>query len=178
MGHHFSSRLTATLNLCLIYFKIPWALAILLEHMHKKFEINRTKIEQKVFQGRVAVYFMFYNIYSKYNKHINTRILKAFSATSIGSVWRSYMGCRHDQHSSGTHWFFRVLQRSTANPGRPIFSLLFTFSVQKTHTKKIKHITRVGFPQFGKFTTLISYFSYSEIRYNRHLISHSCHSWV
>ena len=82
------------------------------------------------------------------------RILKAFLATSIGSVWRSYMGCRHDQHSSGTHWFFRVLQRSTANPGLPIFSLLFTFSLQKTHTKKIKHITRVGFPQFGKFTTL------------------------
>ena len=43
--YHFSSRLTATLNLCLIYFKITWALAILLEHMHKKFEINQTKIK-------------------------------------------------------------------------------------------------------------------------------------
>ena len=41
----FSSRLTATLNLCLIYFKSIWALDILLEHMHKKFEINRTKIK-------------------------------------------------------------------------------------------------------------------------------------
>ena len=41
------------------------------------------KIEKRIFsfQGRIAVYFMFYNIYSKYNKHINTRILKAFSAT-------------------------------------------------------------------------------------------------
>ena len=29
----------------LIYVKITWALAILLEHMHKKFEINRTKIK-------------------------------------------------------------------------------------------------------------------------------------
>ena len=28
MGYHFSSRLTATLNLCLIYFKITLALAI------------------------------------------------------------------------------------------------------------------------------------------------------
>ena len=34
MGYHFSSRLTATLNICPIYFKITWALAILLEHMH------------------------------------------------------------------------------------------------------------------------------------------------
>ena len=37
--------MTATLNLCLIYFKIVCALAILLEHMHKKFEINPTKIK-------------------------------------------------------------------------------------------------------------------------------------
>ena len=28
-----------------IYFKITWAIAILLEHMHKKFEINRTTIK-------------------------------------------------------------------------------------------------------------------------------------
>ena len=45
MGYYFSFRQTATLNLCLIYFKITWALAILLEHMHKKFEINQTKIK-------------------------------------------------------------------------------------------------------------------------------------
>ena len=44
MGYHFSSRLTATLDLCLIYFKTTLTLAILLEHMHKKFEINQTKI--------------------------------------------------------------------------------------------------------------------------------------
>ena len=45
VGYHFSSRLTATLNLCLIYFKITRALAILLKHTYKKFDINRTKIE-------------------------------------------------------------------------------------------------------------------------------------
>ena len=45
VGCHFSSRLTAILNLCLFYFKITGALAILLEHMHKKFEKNRTKIK-------------------------------------------------------------------------------------------------------------------------------------
>ena len=41
----FSSWLTALLNACPIYFKITWALAILLDHMHKKFEINRTKVK-------------------------------------------------------------------------------------------------------------------------------------
>ena len=55
LGYHFSSRLTATLNLCLIYFKITWALAILLEHMHKKFEINRTKIKGGCQSGRKVV---------------------------------------------------------------------------------------------------------------------------
>ena len=34
MGYQFSSQLTPTLNLCMIYFKITWALAILLEHIH------------------------------------------------------------------------------------------------------------------------------------------------
>ena len=51
----FSSRLTATLNLCLIYFEITWALAILYEHMHKKFEINRTKIKGGSQLGRKVV---------------------------------------------------------------------------------------------------------------------------
>ena len=55
MGYHFNSRLTATLNLCLIYFKTTLALAILLEHMHKKFEINRTKIKSVCQSGRKAV---------------------------------------------------------------------------------------------------------------------------
>ena len=32
-------------NLCLIYFKITWTLAALLEHMHRKFEMNRTKVK-------------------------------------------------------------------------------------------------------------------------------------
>ena len=52
MGYHFSCRLTATLKLYLIYFKITRALAILLEHMHKKFEINRTKIKGGCQSGR------------------------------------------------------------------------------------------------------------------------------
>ena len=55
MGYHFSSRLTATLNLCLIYCKITWALAILLEYMHKKFEIDLTKIEGGCQSGRKVV---------------------------------------------------------------------------------------------------------------------------
>ena len=40
------------LNLCLICLKITWALAILLEHMHKKFEINQTTIEGCCQSGR------------------------------------------------------------------------------------------------------------------------------
>ena len=55
LGYHFSSRLTATLNLCLIYFKITWALPILLESMHKKFQINRTKIKGCCQSGRKVV---------------------------------------------------------------------------------------------------------------------------
>ena len=55
MGYHFSSRLTATLDVCMIYFKITWALAILLEHMHKKFEINWTKIKGGYQSGRKVV---------------------------------------------------------------------------------------------------------------------------
>ena len=55
MRYHFSSRMTATLNLCLIYFKITWALAILLERMDKKFEINRTKIKGGCQSGRKVV---------------------------------------------------------------------------------------------------------------------------
>ena len=42
---HFSFRLTAPLNLCPIYLKFIWALATLSEHMHKKFEVNWTKIK-------------------------------------------------------------------------------------------------------------------------------------
>ena len=55
MGYQFSSRLTATLNFCLIYFKITWALDIPLDHMHKKFEINRTKIKGGCQLGRKVV---------------------------------------------------------------------------------------------------------------------------
>ena len=46
---------TATINLCRIYFKITLALAILLEHMHKKFEINRTKLNGGCQLGRKVV---------------------------------------------------------------------------------------------------------------------------
>ena len=55
VGCHFSSRLTATLSLCLIYFKITRALAILLEHMYKKFEINQTNIKGGCQLGRKVV---------------------------------------------------------------------------------------------------------------------------
>ena len=55
MVYLLSSGVTATLNLCLIYFKITWGLAILLDHMHKKFEINRTKIKGGWQSGRKVV---------------------------------------------------------------------------------------------------------------------------
>ena len=55
MGYQISSRLTGTLNLCLIYLKIKSALAILLEHMHKELEINRTKIKGGCQSGRKVV---------------------------------------------------------------------------------------------------------------------------
>ena len=55
MGYYFPSRLTATLNLCLIYFKITRVLATLLEHMHRKFEINRTKIKGGYLLGTKVV---------------------------------------------------------------------------------------------------------------------------
>ena len=55
MGYLFSSRLIATLNLSLIYFKITWALAILLDHRHKKFEINQTKVKVGCQLGRKVV---------------------------------------------------------------------------------------------------------------------------
>ena len=55
MGYHFTFQQTATFNLCLIYFKISWTLAILLDHMHKKFEINRTKIKYGCQSGRKVV---------------------------------------------------------------------------------------------------------------------------
>ena len=47
--------MTATLNLCLIYFKITSALAILLEYMHKKIEINWTKIKGGCQSGRKVI---------------------------------------------------------------------------------------------------------------------------
>ena len=52
MEYHFTSRLTATLNLCLINFKITWELVIPIKDMHKKFEINRTKIKGGCQSGR------------------------------------------------------------------------------------------------------------------------------
>ena len=60
MGYHFSSRLTATLNLCLIYFKITRALSSVsshtkLDHMNKKFEINWIKIKGGCQTGRQVV---------------------------------------------------------------------------------------------------------------------------
>ena len=55
VGYHFFSWLTATLNLCLIYFKITWAVAILLGQVHKKFRVNRTKIKGGCQSGRKVV---------------------------------------------------------------------------------------------------------------------------
>ena len=57
MGYHFSSRLTATLNLCLINIlqNHVGAVAILLEHMYKKFEINLTKIKGGCQSGKKVV---------------------------------------------------------------------------------------------------------------------------
>ena len=61
-SYHFPFRQTAILNLypiCLrltqIYFKITRELAILLEHMHKKFEISGTKIKGGCQSGRKVV---------------------------------------------------------------------------------------------------------------------------
>ena len=68
VGYHFSSRLTATLNLCLISFKITLALAILLQHMHKKFEINQTKIKGGCQSGRKVVTHNFKNDLPKKNE--------------------------------------------------------------------------------------------------------------
>ena len=47
--------LTATLNFCHIYFKITRALAILIKHIHKKFEIYWIKIKGGCQSGRKAV---------------------------------------------------------------------------------------------------------------------------
>ena len=47
---NFSNYCTAQSNLCLIYLKLTWAIATLSVHMHKKFEVNRTKIK-----GRVSI---------------------------------------------------------------------------------------------------------------------------
>ena len=52
VGYHSSSRLTATLNLSLIYIRITLALDILLEHMYKTFKINWTKIKGGCQSGR------------------------------------------------------------------------------------------------------------------------------
>ena len=50
--YHFPSWLTAILNLCPIYFKMTWALAILLEHMYTKLENNQRKIKGGCQSGR------------------------------------------------------------------------------------------------------------------------------
>ena len=55
MGYHFSSGLAATPYLCLIFFKITRALAIILELMRKKSEINRIKIKGGCQSGRKGV---------------------------------------------------------------------------------------------------------------------------
>ena len=54
-GTTFLPDLQISLNLYLIYFKITRSLAILLEYMHKKFEINWTKIKGGCQSGRNVV---------------------------------------------------------------------------------------------------------------------------
>ena len=60
----------------------------------------------------------------------------------LTAVWRSYVGCRQDQYSSGTHWFFRVLQSSTANPGQRYFFFFLFTSQYKKHTQKQTNYAR------------------------------------
>ena len=88
MGYYLSSRLTATLNLCLIYFKTTWALAILLQHMHKKFEINRTNIKGSCQSGWKVV---------THDSKSDLPLIKAkgldsfaFSSPNPGSNWPSH----------------------------------------------------------------------------------------
>ena len=68
-------------NLCLIYFKITWAPAILLEHMHKKFEINRTKIKGGCQSGRKGV------------THDSKNDLPLGSDYKFGGQWNKYDFC-------------------------------------------------------------------------------------
>ena len=55
MGYHFSSQLKSPLTFVWFSSKITWALAILLEYLHKKFEINRAKIKGGCQSGRKVV---------------------------------------------------------------------------------------------------------------------------
>ena len=56
MGHHYSSRLTATLNLCPIYMKITnYMTPSHAIRAHKKFEINSTNIMGDCQSGRKVV---------------------------------------------------------------------------------------------------------------------------
>ena len=117
------------------------------------------------FQGRIAVYFMFYNIYIKYNKHINTRILKAFSATLN---W-----LRYGDHTWGV--------AKTSTPPVPIgssgcskvarptpVSAIFLYYLHlwyKKHIQKTNISRALGFPNSEFYNINIIF---SEIRYNRH----------
>ena len=48
-------------SLCPIYIKITWAQATLSEHMHKKFEVNRTKVKGDCQSERKAVEMISYS---------------------------------------------------------------------------------------------------------------------
>ena len=87
--YHFSSRLTATLNLCLIYFKITLALAILLEHMRKKFEINRTKIKSGSQSGRKVV---------THNSKSNLPLIRNIFKTNVTQLFIFLIFCVLEQH--------------------------------------------------------------------------------
>ena len=115
MGYRFSSQLTATLNLCLIGFEITWALAILLEHMHKKFEINRTKIKGGCQSGRRVV-----TNDSKSDMPLNEKVgnclifwnylLLIYSFQEIGStVWQLFYGYQVTSISNSRCYLFKNL---------------------------------------------------------------------
>ena len=110
MGYHFSSRLTAALNLCLIYFKITWALAILLEHMHKKFEINPIKIKDGCQSGRRVVTHNFKSdllLVCTYLDHTRWHddILTPFSwRITFSPLWQSM------KTSSSVNWWTRKIR--------------------------------------------------------------------
>ena len=87
MEYHFSSPLTA-------YFIIIWALAILLEHMHKKFEINQAKIKGSCQSGRKVVTHNSKSDLPLFPKHFAANVAKNYFCCIVwswsGVPWPQY----------------------------------------------------------------------------------------